>query len=365
MARITASKKNWRNRILLMGFGISMGLLLSEVTCRLFRPQVPLQSTDSLLNRGRFTTVGKHWNIQPEFKTEVEVNHFGFVDREWNLTEPPDILFIGDSFVQGAQVPMEKAIGRQLDDNLDSTVWSMGVPGAGTTTEWLLLQEWLQTVKPKKVIIGFLPSNDILNNHPALESKSDKPFVDINTINQSDVSVVMPEPTVDNYPLARHSHLWRWWLRYSDIEQQRKEKMSLKGLPRDWDVYNPAISEIWSEAWMFTGILFQQINKLCKENKVILNVILFPSIEEVSPAFREQVHQQYPDTDSWNWNLESQSLSMLEQAGITDAQILSLYPIFTNHPTPNALYYPRDKHWTITGHTLASETIQAWLESSP
>lgn len=57
-----------------------MGLLLSEVTCRLFRPQAPLQSTESLLNRGRFTTVGKHWNIQPEFKTEVEVNQFGFVD---------------------------------------------------------------------------------------------------------------------------------------------------------------------------------------------------------------------------------------------------------------------------------------------
>ena len=200
--------------------GFIVALSVIEVSFRIINPQSPLAQSNDLLNRGRFTSPGIHHNQQSEFSTEIEVNSNGFVDYEWSKTSPNEVLFIGDSFVQGAQVQMDQSVGRILHHSLSGGVASMGVPGAGTTSEFLLLKHWIPILQPKVVLLGLLPSNDILNNHPELESKSDKPFVNLATWRDSKTIVIeMFEPSATEYNLLNCSHIGRWYLRKRQTSQ--------------------------------------------------------------------------------------------------------------------------------------------------
>lgn len=355
------------SRVGLLGLGLGIGIALLEVGCRFYAPQAPIGLTKDILNRGRFTTPGTYNNNQREFSVTVDVNTYGFVDYEWNDTDTTDILFIGDSFVQGAQVPMDQAIGRILHNTLSQNVKSMGVPGAGTTTELLLLETWLDVLDPNVVILGFLPSNDILNNHPDLESKPDKPFIDL-TIWRSNntVSIHLNEPTVDQSGWSSHSHLLRWLIRASHTKNIATSKLDKgNGVPIDWHVYDPEIDATWTEAWSITETLFHQMNELCSSKDIALKIVLFPSIEEVSFSYQQQIQSTYPTTQTWNFQtgLETQAREILLSAGIDPQSILSLYPAFTTHQNPPSLYYKEDHHWTPLGHALASQQVKEWLES--
>lgn len=351
---------------LLIG-GLVLGIGLLELGCRHFNPQPPLALTSTLLNRGRFTNPGVHHNHQQEFSVTLEANSNGFVDYEWGDSQPTDILLIGDSFVQGAQVPMDQSIGRRLHNTLPQNVKSIGVPGAGTTAELLLLEQWIDVLEPNIVILGFLPSNDILNNHPELESKSDKPFADLTEWRQSQtLSIQFAEPTLVHPGLSTHSHLMRWFIRTQHTNKIQQSKFTKgSGVPIDWHVYNPEIDETWAEAWSITGGLFQRINELCVNKGVLLRVVLFPSIEEISDSYVQEIQTAYPTTQNWIFEdgLETQSQELLISAGIDPTQILSLYPVFTSHQQKDSLYYRLDHHWTPQGHQLASKEIKDWLKS--
>ena len=137
------------------------------------------------------------------------------------------------------------------------------------------------------------------------------------------------------------------------------------GVPIDWHVYNPNISPTWKEAWSITEALFHRMNDLCSSKNIVLKVVLFPSIEEVSLTYQQQIQSEYPAVRMWNFEsgLETQARTMLLSAGVDASNILSLYSSFTSHDAPDALYYRVDHHWTSFGHALAGEQIKVWLES--
>ena len=348
--------------------GFLVALSLVEFSFRIFDPQSPLAQSNDLLNRGRFTSPGIHHNKQPEFSAEIEVNSNGFVDYEWNYQTPNEVLFIGDSFVQGAQVSMEQSVGRRLHLLLSGGVTSMGVPGAGTTSELLLLKHWLPVLKPKVVLLGLLPSNDILNNHPELESKSDKPFVILKTWRDSQkIAIGINEPSATEYNLLNRSHIGRWYIRKTHTNKINQQKLRVgNGIPIDWHVYSPTPDDTWNEAWLITTALFKQIKEYCEARDIHFKVVIFPSIEEISLRHHKQIIQQYPNTAEWLFTqtLELKSLKMLHDAGLDSSNILSLYPAFKTHSNPDELYFPQDHHWTKSGHKLASQTINDWLKAT-
>ena len=342
---------------------LTLGIL--EVGTRTLSPQSPLQQTDSMLNRGRFTTPGIHHNIQSEFQATVHVNEHGFVDSTWN-TEQTDILLIGDSFVQGAQVSMEEGLGRTLAADLEIDVKSIGIPGAGTTTELLLLREWIDKLNPHMVVVGFLPSNDVLNNHPNLEIKTDKPFINLEAFRSNrNLQINFSEPTRKSNSTLYKSHFVRWILRSLHTTNIINQKKTLgDGIPIDWHVYNPRKAPVWIEAWDITAELYAEIARLCEQHNTKFTVVIFPSIEEVSPKYQAEIVETYPEMDTWKLKdgLEMQSLKILSKSGIPDTNIVNLYPVFREYPKPDELYFPRDHHWTPAGHALASEVIQTWLQ---
>ena len=358
-------------RLILIMLGIVLSMLGSEVVVRLVRPQTPLFKSAKghpSLNRGRFTTPGKHHHQTSEFSVDIEVNTYGFVDWNWSIPNPDATLFVGDSFVQGAQVEMEESVGRVLQELNKEPVYSIGIPGAGTTTSLLIANEWAPKIQPKKLIMGFLVSNDVLNNHSLLESKSDKPFA----LEINDEIQIIRKNTISYVPnfILQNSHLFRWVARGLDKKLQGQQNDTL-GTPVHYWIYAPPEypqkvskhseylwTKSWIAAWDITERLVLELHHNLTTANIDFYIVLMPSLEEISLHQQQLIAKSIPNMLDWDYSTaHSRTLSMLNSVGIPESNIIDLYPHFLQHPSPNDLFYPQDKHWTPKGHLLAAQVI--------
>jgi hypothetical protein len=114
-----------------------------------------------------------------EYWTEQRANSWGFLDLEPSFDKSSQgmctIAFIGDSFVEAAQVPIEQKFHRLLETHWNRTYPSnplrtqaFGYSGTGQSNQlaWLALIEKLH---PKLIVLVFV-SNDFGNNNVWLEA---------------------------------------------------------------------------------------------------------------------------------------------------------------------------------------------------
>lgn len=129
------------------------------------------------------------WNFKPgsivqltnhvDFWTSTNVNSIGFLDHE-----PPDIhhpgihriIFMGDSIVEAAQVPIEKKChvlfetmaNRTISGQRFDTV-ALGYSGTGQANQLPFYDVFARPLHPDVIILVFV-SNDFANNSAVLES---------------------------------------------------------------------------------------------------------------------------------------------------------------------------------------------------
>ncbi len=109
---------------------------------------------------------------QREHRCVVRLNNYGFHDRDWHLGDGvPKILFLGDSMVEGIQVPVDSLFTSILGDELRADgenvdVLNAGVSGTGTGHEYLLWKTFIHDVgvRPAHTILCLFPQNDLKNN---------------------------------------------------------------------------------------------------------------------------------------------------------------------------------------------------------
>ena len=105
-----------------------------------------------------------------EMDNIVKINSKGFHDIEHTLGKlsyKRKIVAIGDSFTSSLHVPIAhtwtQVLGRelrQLDDEISTEVFNLGLDGTGTDVHLLILQNNLSTYEPDIVILAFY-ENDI------------------------------------------------------------------------------------------------------------------------------------------------------------------------------------------------------------
>ena len=327
---------------------------IAEGGVRWLRPQPlgPEPGTEPELVRGQFTRPGDHPLQTAEYAVTVHVNAAGFVDREWLPEKNPAqrrVMLIGDSFVQAAQVPLEAGIGRVLDGALPGAeVESLGVPGAGTATALLLLERYMEARRPDAVVLGFLVSNDVLNNHPLLEGKEDKPFfalvggdlVRTDSVTQAGLQS----------PLWRWSALWRYVARAEAVRAAQAQKLALGGgMPVDLRVHDPARSPVWEEAWAVTGALIARMAEVCAGRGVRFGVLLFPDGIQATAGGRQRAVTKWPQAAGWDFSQAQRRAAAVAGAS---APVLDLLPALQGQ---EGAYLIQDGHWTAEGHRLAGE----------
>ena len=83
------------------------------------------------------------------------------------------VMFVGDSFTHAVQVSNNKTYYGILGDALPIEVFAYGGGGYGTLQEFMIINKWLDVVKPDMVILQYC-SNDFINNHFELELRSNR-----------------------------------------------------------------------------------------------------------------------------------------------------------------------------------------------
>src|SRR5262249_20347384 len=129
----------------------------------IFQPEAELRWTNDL----------DFWSIQ-------RTNKWGFPDREPRETPVGStechISFIGDSFVEAAQVPMSEKVHVVLEKLAEEKVPDMhvvtsafGHSGTGQLNQLPFYDEFARKLRPKVVVLVFV-RNDFANNSKVLEA---------------------------------------------------------------------------------------------------------------------------------------------------------------------------------------------------
>lgn len=80
----------------------------------------------------------------------------------------PKVLFLGDSYTASIEVSNEDSFFNLLKDSLDIEVFAYGHAGFGTLQEYMVLDQWVDRIKPD-LVVWEVCSNDFIDNYAPLE----------------------------------------------------------------------------------------------------------------------------------------------------------------------------------------------------
>src|SRR5882724_4056131 len=181
------SKKGLRKKLLLVLFGLLMGLFMSEVFLRVIGYSFPIFYTTDYF-RGFSLRPGLAGHYQREGESDVRINSDGLRDREHTKAKPADtvrIAVLGDSFAEAMHVPMEQTFWSQLERKLSGCnafpgkrveVINFGVSGYGTAQELMTLRQKVWDYAPDIVMLAFTTFNDVYDNSRALSKTEEVPY---------------------------------------------------------------------------------------------------------------------------------------------------------------------------------------------
>jgi hypothetical protein len=217
-----------------------------------------------------------------------------------------------------------------------------------------LLRRYLAERRPDAVILGFLVSNDVMNNHPLLEGKSDKPFFSL-----AGGQLIPSDATTG---IALQSPLWRWsaLYRYATRARMAREAEAEKirlggGMPVDLRVHDPKPDPAWEEAWAVTDALIGAMARECAAGGARFGVLLFPDSIQATEGGRQRAIQRWPGAAGWDF---SQAQRRAVEVAGRSAPTLDLLPALQGQ---EGAYLVQDGHWTAEGHRLAGEGAAAFV----
>lgn len=176
--------KNVILKIVLIGSGLLLAILLMEGFLRLFQPQIfPIHPKGMYTEDpdiGYVLTPGYSGElVRSEFRTPIQIGQSGL---RGNDPAPPQddtirILVLGDSQAWGFGVTDSQTFSVQLEELLsqrfperDIQVLNAGVPGYGTADQLAFLETRGEELQPDIVVVQFLSVNDLIENqNPASE----------------------------------------------------------------------------------------------------------------------------------------------------------------------------------------------------
>ena len=408
-------KNNIQNFTLII-ISILISLILSEFLLRLYffgRLSEPDYYNGSGLREPHET---RGWTLVPDkvslqstldYTVVERINSKGLRDIEH--TYIPDkgryrIVVLGDSFMEGYQVDLEKSFPRLLEKKLkdiNADVVNMGVGGYGTTQELLTLKEEGLKYKPKLVIMAFFPSNDIVNNSEKLTrllwvgSQSNikifgRPFAKKN--NDNKIIITKPDYTralkwtkEKRNKLRRDSEERTFLQRtvlYLFIELFVKQIQESNVRIPKYDpniLYGPFLADfnankngrsitkqeyrkIQDEAWNITKEMILQTRDLAKRNGAKFLLLVIPVKLQIDADFQNMIKRKFPYL---KFELNKINKKISNFAKKNDIKYLDLLNTFKEKEKEKEkkLYFKfiDHVHWNENGHKVAANKVADYV----
>jgi hypothetical protein len=324
-----------------------------------------------------------------EFRTPVRINREGFRDVDHVREKPAGvtrILILGDSFIEAMQVPLESAVSRRLQAELDPggrkiEVISMGVSGFGTAGELLLYERFGRAYAPDVVILNFYAGNDVRNNSPSLEPALRPVYAGDGALER----VVARKRPGEDGVLGR---LLGWSQAYQFVrkriitlnpriagvlvrlglmsEKALRRIPSVDGVPLDYWVFAkrgaPRAAE-WEEAWQRTERLLDTLRSAVERDGAQLVVSIATLRERIYPESWKAILDTYPAMQKVEWDLAAPEARVEAWCRRREVSCVPLTPVFLGRRDGARLHWAHDGHWTAAGHALAATALSEALRS--
>ncbi len=394
-------KRALRKKLLLLLFGLTCGLLLSEIFLRVLGFSFPLfYQTDYY--RGFALTPGLDGQFQREGGSYVHINSEGFRDREHARTKPANtvrIAILGDSFTEAMQLPFEQTYGFLLEQKLQqcdafrgqrAEVINFGVSGYGTALELLTLRQKVWDYSPDMVLLAFTTHNDVFDNSRALSQSEEVPyfvyrngeltydasFRDSKLYRQRDSRMNRAGRWIHNHlrvvqlihyvQFIARTRLTDWRTKRKLAQQSQSQgnrpltAPAAEDIGRDNMIYIEPPDENWKEAWHVTEGLLKEMNAEVNQKRARFVLVTLSNAVQVypDPSVRQRFLQHIGSETIFYPNLRLKALADREQIDFLDlAQPMQTYAdqnkVFL-HGFGSDL---GNGHWNAAGHRLAADLI--------
>ncbi len=355
-------------RCLLVFIGLVAGLILAEISIRIFdiKPQSLHGKTylraqadaatfyecyssnpngefqplpDTSLGEWKLTTSGlpptelalsalkqTPWCIQDQRSDQ------GLRDRHYSARPPPGkirMAMVGDSFVRGEGVAVERSLPKQLEALLGPDkyeVLNVGFVSYATEEETKMIQEISAKWKVDHFLLVFIP-NDVRLTTALLDRQE---YI-------NDLINIRDEQ------LGEHNNK-RWYYHGSRVAQLIGSVFEMRQITREtaqWylDSYDPAINA------KGLGLMAENFHTLATLPGCRVAVVLYP--------FLFELEQGYPLAP-----IHARVKKMAEEAGLP---VLDLAPAFIGNKTSSLQVHPSDHHPNSRAHAIAAQAINEWL----
>jgi hypothetical protein len=354
--------------VLLLAITVAMSLAASELGVRALVPmeQVSLVHDPILGLRGRpnLTTI---WTREVDGDPIiVRTNQFGFHDLAREETKSANTfraMFIGDSFLEAYQVPIEKNFCRMLETTLspDSAeeleFVNAGVHTYGLGSYYLFVKERLPDWNPDAVVVVVFLGNDVLDNYAATASSAVPSFTAV-----GDILTLHPSPQAGgrvwlrDHVLAKSALVRFVWLRIVQSNQRLADAARHAGLVGSST--NAASSDDIGGAIEVAKLLLLALRNALPESMPLV-LYLIPDPVRVNQLAR-QPNPLLPLAEERARRIESELTPFLEVQGFE--YVYPLESFVEAVRLGSEVYVGGSGHLTVLGHELSAFLLQPHLQ---
>lgn len=389
-----------------VGFGVAVAVLLLEITGRVLHlVPAPLPDSYQAVREvvGRFPEPYSYFWFDREDgeRIWIQFNAGSLRDIDHDYTISGDttrIMFLGDSYTAGWQVPLsETYIGRLRDWFANASSYdfiSAGFHGWGTDREYLYYHTEGYRYNSNIVVLQIYIGNDIVDNGVAVLQRrelpdgrlitpdlvgGDRPYflLDNNGELQFTAPTWLP-PTRIERVVGLRSFLRHYSFTFALLEQLGQSALNdeqnsttnnghtwtfERVLPPDYYAFSPeSLTDAdWQSAWHITQRLIQQLRTEVEANNATLMVVIVDARWQHDLAGYQALRETWAIPDDWQpgaWGERMRDFLEHEQIPyLAPFDALVAY----REATGAQIIFPTDGHWTAQGQCVVAVQLHNWL----
>ena len=266
-----------------------------------------------------------------------------------------DVVFIGDSFTEAVEVSDDDTFVRRVGVATGLSVVNLGRGGYGPQQEFLVLQKYGLTYKPRFVVWQLFEANDLLDaehfatwkKYPQQSNSSlkDRYFA------ESFVKKVLTPTRVTDRNISRIT------LNYSDGTAAR--------IPLHY-FYEPEQPTELAAGMEETNRTVQMVHNLCQSHGIQLLVLFVPTMIRVMEPYitlerKEDEVRYFPPHSIKDFSGRvAESCVQLGCSFVDSFAALRQAAAIDNRN----LYIPRDEHLDVRGHQVLAQLVTDWIRDN-
>jgi lysophospholipase L1-like esterase len=326
-----------------------------------------------------------------EWRTFSRMNGDGLRDHDYPPRKRPGvvrILLLGDSFVEGMQVPLESTFAKRLEakllaDGRDVEVVNAGVSGFGTDNELLFFEVEGERYEPDLVVLGFTAFNDVIeNSRPLYErfyadspdgpppkahfelARDGKLELDARDARRNfEELAARPAGLVGGVwaALERHLHVVR--LVESALRPPLPPEATRTAHETLLGVFETESAPAWDDAWALTAALVRRLEAEVAGRGAALAAAIIPPREAVSAAAWRRLQDLMPESAPRPRDPDRPARLAREMFARARIPELDLGPALRAHfaATGRTGYFDWDIHLTEDGHEVVAEALHPFV----